>query len=242
MTTKCALAGLLLLLAVSLPAWSEVCLPLPDQAVYGAAYRTERESGRHAVKAETWRYWRRENRVAYEYPERGISEVWLRNKKGQLSFQRWFMHEERIIVYEFGDLRSVGKETQWQRVEQPFNLDELEQLKTAGQLKYHCLPAARYRGKRRDGDHVEVVRLQANGAIAAIAIDSINGSVKTRLTELKPAGEVAVFFASASDYRSTDFADVGDEEADPFISRLIAFGFVEHREQEGSIRYPEHKH
>ncbi len=36
------------------------------------------------------------------------------------------------------------------------------------------------------------------------------------------------FFAQRANYQSTDFADIGDNESDPFLIKMINLGFIDH--------------
>jgi hypothetical protein len=35
-----------------------------------------------------------------------------------------------------------------------------------------------------------------------------------------------------------DFADIGDNEADPFVAKMIRQGFVAHAHTDGNVSYP----
>ena len=40
--------------------------------------------------------------------------------------------------------------------------------------------------------------------------------------------KVQVEFAKWDNYQTTDYADIGDNESDPFLAKMINLGFVEH--------------
>ncbi len=48
------------------------------------------------------------------------------------------------------------------------------------------------------------------------------------LTEVNhDAKEVDRFFAQRSQYQTTDFADIGDDHSDPFLTKMVTLGFIE---------------
>lgn len=56
-----------------------------------------------------------------------------------------------------------------------------------------------------------------------------DGLTRVKLVDLKvDATTIRETFAARADYVSTDYADIGDNESDPFLRKMIRVGFVEH--------------
>lgn len=218
---------------------AEACLALPDKHSFGITYQTVHRRG-EKVATETWRYWKQGNKVAYQYPQRGISEVWYLYTNGQFGFERWFASQKRIISYEPGDLKSLGRHLRWRQVSQLVNEQDEKLLKRDGNTTFRCLAATRYKGKRKNGDNIEVIRLRDNNQVAQIKATSGVAAIQTILINFEQSEHADRFFAVSDHFPATDFSDIGDNEADPFLRQLITLGFVEHRKQEGAVHYPGH--
>lgn len=172
--------------------------------------------------------WRSPTQVAYEYPEQGVTDVWSKEVNGQISLVRGFDHYKRSIEYESIDLKGQQRQS-WQVIRHWVDLSNYKQRKgkqqvatepcyaTQDYVLYHAFSGLgvswlshwqlpqRFSAKR--GNRLVDYEL--------LKVDSLT------------ANSMSVF-GRIDDYASTDFADIGDNESDPFLAKMINMGFIEH--------------
>lgn len=176
---------------------------------------------RYDIHAGSQRYsvdfYRGADQVAWRRGE--VISVWTHRDQAA-SLLRVFPQYQRTIWYPAGDLRALGKEAQWRGVmgwPDPQSRD-YRMVGGSSSMVQGC-PAQEYQGS--DGGKVlwlDEVQLPARMADA--------GAV-WQLVSLQRVAR-ADTFGLWSQWQSTDFADVGDNESDPFLRRMISLGFVEH--------------
>ena len=67
------------------------------------------------------------------------------------------------------------------------------------------------------------------------------------LTNADYEADVSNFFAKRVDYQATDYADIGDDHTDPFLTKMVTQGFIEagasgFYDQHGRALKGEHNH
>lgn len=148
----------------------------------------------------------------------GVISIWRKGADGA-SLLRGFPDYQRSIWYPAGDLRALGKEARWQAVtgwprpeQAGFALADKDAAVVMGCTARH------YEKGSQSVLWAEEPELPAR---------MTEGDRRWQLESLQ--------WVAASDtfdrwrrWPSTDFADVGDNEADPFLRKMIALGFVEH--------------
>lgn len=216
--------ALILILSVTAQSWAlaageQGCLMPPDDPErFGARVRIV-EEGRGPVRE--WLYWRLPRRVAYEYPDRQWAELWYRLDGGQVSYQRRIDQHKRVINYSPATLRLLDDNQDWERQRQ---LVSLAGLTNQGSDLYRCQPVSRWQGEL-DGSPATVFWSDALG----MALRIQRGTTELLVTEFAEALATTGFFQRDRNYVDLDFADIGDNESDPFIRTMIAQGFIEHR-------------
>jgi len=200
------------------------CLEAPGADALVATYRSVSPG---SPKPQRWRYWRRGSKIAFEYPDRRIVEVWNRYASGELAFERWFEAANRAIVYTSGELRSVGRVGSWDAHTSILAPNVRERLDLAGTAQHRCLRVERLVGTIDDRQH-ELGWLAELELPARLRIRGPEGESRLELQALAGAEAAAEAFARGDALTRTDFADVGDQEADPVIRELITRGLVEH--------------
>ena len=193
-----------------------------DAEILGARYvQRVNVRGEAAVERE-WHYWRKPHLVAYEYPDNGISEVWYRTPNGRISLERRFDDYGRSIQYEPADLSMMSRADQWGELRATVVLDEFEPEAVSA-----CAGTQTFVRKRDEAESV-VQWLPGLHLPASITTVRDGRRTETELLSVTTAADAERFFAVGLEYDSMDYADIGDNEADPFIRQMIRLGFVEH--------------
>ncbi|MDF1638674.1 hypothetical protein [Alcanivorax jadensis] len=181
-------------------------------------------------------FYRFQDRVAWRQGE--VISVW-RKDADSASLLRVFPGHQRSIWYPTGDLRALGKEAQWQTV------TGWPQPEKAGFTPVNDSSVVVVQGcKAWQYEKAGQTVLWAEEP--ALPVRMSDGERRWQLVSLQqvPASET---FVRWEQWPSTDFADVGDNEADPFLRKMIALGFVEHGASgfysaEGEARQGGHHH
>lgn len=187
-------------------------VPEGEGQVLHARYQVFSEGGHHVVD-----FYRSDNQVAWQRGE--VISVWKKEAESA-SLLRAFSGYERSIWYPAGDLRALGKGASWQRVtgwpepkQAGFSPVEGDDAVVLG-----C-PAQAY----QKGEQSQVLWVEQVGVPARVA----DAAQQWQLVSIQQES-MRDTFDRWHTWPSTDFADVGDNEADPFLRKMIALGFVEH--------------
>lgn len=169
---------------------------------------------------QTWLLWREPDRVETRLPS-GDGEIWRRDTRGDVYYQRLFHPQRRLIEYTPVDLRALGAVRGWPRLTHLIDPALLGgELKRIGNATALGRPAVRYRGRVRGIQH-DVLWLVHERLPARMRIDYGDRTMTLRLGALYPIDQSPWARADTTAYLVTDYADIGDHEADPFLRRLL---------------------
>ena len=164
-------------------------------------------------------------------------ELW--NKQGE--YVRYFPNQQRSISYRKGDLLSLNMHFDYQQLSQIIvpstmplltavnSVQQAEQKRLPaipGTLNLACQPISHYQVEQHN-QQLKLAWLSELALPANISIMQGAQQVTYHLVELNPLTS-AEFSQHIANYRDMDFADVGDNESDPFIAKMIHQGFIEH--------------
>lgn len=168
-----------------------------------------------------WFMWRQPARVETRDGAGETGEVWRRANNGEVAYQRVFHREKRIIEYTEGDLRALDRSPDWRSVAHLIapsflkdRLNEGERLEILGR------PARRYTGMV-DGVALEVLWLEEEQIPAQVREIFKDQERLLLLKEIYPLNRSPWPYGQTADYEPTDYADIGDQEADPFLQYLL---------------------
>lgn len=204
-----------LLMVVLLGGWASLvsaqCLKGEGEVVH-ARYDVYAGDQRYSVD-----FYRGDNQVAWQRGE--VISVWT-HQGGAASLLRVFPQYQRTIWYPAGDLRALGKEASWSGVT--------------------GWPDPQGSGYQRVGEDVSLVQgcpakeYLGHGKMSVLWLEDVQLPARMagtgtvwQLVSLDVVSQASTFDLW-SGWESTDFADVGDNESDPFLRRMISLGFVEH--------------
>lgn len=163
--------------------------------------------------------------VAYQYKDQAISEYWHQQTNGAIALTRYFDNAQRAIEYQASEVNKVGSWQQINEIISPKLRAQMQLIASQGQgceleQEWHLT-----QGKQE----IHLVWLANVKLIKQLTIQSRHDSKTWQLQTLNHSiDEVSQQFAQWQRYQSTDYADIGDNESDPFFSKMINLGFVEH--------------
>ncbi len=198
-----------------------------DDKVLAANYQIESGDGR-VMHQQTMTLWRNHNQVAHEYSDSHITELWERLSNGMLRLERHFDEYQRGIEYHPLEINAGKGAYDW---------DVKSQL-ISDQLLAHMTKGTE---SGKGCDYVEVYSLQNadktvmlewmphQRLIKSYREESDHRVIQWRLSSTEyDEKKVSQAFIERAHYSTTDYADIGDNESDPFLLKMINLGHVEH--------------
>lgn len=172
-----------------------------------------------APRRQAWLFWREPTRVETRTADGG--ELWWRDARGSVFYQRLFHGQRRIVEYTPADLRALGTATDWARLTHLVDPKSFGvELKRVGATTVLGRPAMRYRGRVQGVGH-DVLWLTHERIPARMRIQYDDRTVTIRLKAVHPIERSPWPRANTAAYAITDYADVGDDEADPFLRGML---------------------
>jgi len=220
----------LVLSIISLPVTVQAgtsCDSPPD--VLGARFeQTVINSKTGATSARNMELWRDGDRVMFVYPDRGIAEQWERNGNGALHLTTWFDKDRQGIEYMPEDIGSQSDSKRWSEKWQLFPDTLLQKMQVKGESGHDC----KVTRKLMQASPVRTVKLEWLVAMKLpenYSVSTKNGTESWALKELvTDQKKIRQTFDQRSHYKTTDYIDIGDNEDDPFLRKMIHLGFVSH--------------
>jgi len=172
-------------------------------------------------------YYREGSRVAYEYPSAGMTEVWTKLPKNRVSLTRIFNNYQRSIEYDTIDLQMENRDSSWGSHKNfsfikniDYDLGQEEELN--GCKVWHYV---------KRGENLEINMYWDSKRDLLISFDLKENNVyKYRYQLLSLKQEEQGYIQKTLAYDATDYADIGDNESDPFFRKMISLGFIQHKE------------
>ncbi|WP_250657586.1 hypothetical protein [Alkalimarinus coralli] len=206
----------------------------------GAHYRittTENESGKQRVKAFT--LWRMADQVAHQYHGKGKTELWERAGNGKLRTVHYFDLYHRGIEYAPGEIRIAHTATDWQLKYQLLSDKFIETLTREASLVEDCEPLLQY-SKTAEGEKITLAWLPEQRLIKSYISERPFVTTTWELLDVvTDSDKVQGEFARRAEFQTTDYTDIGDNESDPFLMRMINLGHISHG---ASGFYDQHGH
>ncbi|WP_198264835.1 hypothetical protein [sulfur-oxidizing endosymbiont of Gigantopelta aegis] len=175
------------------------------------------------LNKQQWQFWRSKNRVEKSYQEaknmhKNEIEIWEKNAQ-DISFSHVFLEQQRIIEYNAGDLRSLGQVPNWDRVQHLISPELLNQLTKTASLKVLGYEASQYSGQIQGVD-LTVIWIDDLQLPAMIRQIKSNMTYSVHLLAIYPQEKSPWKRAEIEHFLTMDFADLGDNEADPIWASL----------------------
>lgn len=168
--------------------------------------------------------WRTESAVAYQSENSNVIDFWTSAPNDMLKLVRLFEGHKRGIEYE---AKHYGNKITWQNLFHKYAPNQLAAMKLEGSAGQGCNLIETYR-KTEQGQTVEVKWLPQYQIAKSIKVNASNNTLSWELVELTAnQDKVEQQFAKWDNYYLTDYVDIGDNESDPFLAKMINMGFVQ---------------
>lgn len=210
--TYCVAAAVLMLSPLGVAAECEV-----NADAIGAHYAISQPSG-HTTALQLWRLGDRALQVR---PEAKLADSYRSLSNGEVRRVRYFDAHQRAIEYD-------PEAADWSAKAQLLPAQALKKMQRIGSKGSGCKRIERYQRELADGQ-LTVWWNPALRLLLQLERRNSDGLTRIKLVDLKvDTTTIREAFAARADYVSTDYADIGDNESDPFLRKMIRVGFVEH--------------
>lgn len=171
--------------------------------------------------------YRLDNQVIHQYEHNNIGLWWTKTSHNRLMLNRFFDHEKRVIEYQADEITgSFDWHTKYQLINEEF-LTKMKLVKSTGEA-CNTEQVLTYQSAEATYQLVWLPNLKLIKSLKVSQAEQIISQwslVKYSLASDKAKEK----FTQLLDYKSTDYADIGDNENDTFLSSMINQGFVEHQ-------------
>ncbi|WP_233520526.1 hypothetical protein [Flocculibacter collagenilyticus] len=176
--------------------------------------------------------WRHNNVVAHQYPETAITESWQLLKHTSANTQlvkpvRYFDQHERAIEYQPGETLHGKKEKNWhyrQQLVSPSLLQQMTLVKSAG---IGCDLQQTYT-LTQPHHSITLVWQPALKLLVGYKVSTPHYREEWQLVSVSSEKKtISAFFNQLDHYQTTDYADIGDDHTDPFLTNMVNLGFIE---------------
>jgi hypothetical protein len=175
----------------------------------------------HDERSERLDVVRTRDRIEHRYLTRGITEVWSRDPRGELSHWKVFHQPKRSVHYTAGDLRTIEAEPSWEQLATLINPGERAKLKAKGSKRTPHGPATLLEGQL-DHQQARVLWNEAAGWAEEVVLGAGSKGKKYRLLSAEACSPNSCAPFETSSVREIEFADLGDMETDPFVRSFLA--------------------
>jgi len=217
------LAVFLILLSSAFSLFAQTCLLEKNTLL--AQYQVTIKHDKETLKTQDFTLYRHNSIVAYQYKEQGITELWQHYQENKVALNRYFDNQQRGIEYQPNELRAA---VNWQEKYQLISDEKIAQMTKITQVGNGCYQQSEYSLVQGDSK----IRLTWLANLKLVKrLQVVNGK-DVKIWQLNTLDheqtQVIDFLRQKDNYQSTDYADIGDHEADPFLAKMINQGFIEH--------------
>ncbi|QBG36916.1 hypothetical protein [Litorilituus sediminis] len=167
------------------------------------------------------------NQVVHMYPDSHYGDWWTKTANNRLMLNRFFPDNQRVIEYQADELSS---KISWQSKYQLLNSDFINNMVVVKETGTGC-EQSQQRALTQGDYSYQLTWLPKWSLVTSYQV--FRGDEKVAQWQLVNyqvnKKHIADYIAKLSDYRATDYADIGDNENDPFLAKMINQGFVEHK-------------
>ena len=193
-----------------------------------ASYEITRSHGNKQLQHLEMQLWRTEKHVAHYYPTTQITESWYLDSRQRIKPTRFFDAHKRAIEYQASETVHGKQEKDWSyrygMISEKLK-NNMTKVATSGK---GCEKQETYHLDNTKGS-IELIWLPELQLVKSFSMKKHNTTEIWTLNQFdQNKAEIDQFFAVRNDYQTTDFADIGDDHTDPFLTRMVTLGFIEH--------------
>lgn len=168
-----------------------------------------------------WRMWRSKTEVEIWQVGSRDGEVWMQDGAGGVMFKRIFHPERTEVVFTAMDLKVIGHPTDWNRcfslVSKAF-IDE--SLKPVGKETFLNEELECFEGEAQ-GARWRLLWNDKLQLVVQVRVENDKGTSLTKLAESHPLEKKPWQRLRERGYQAMDFSDLGDNDTDPTVQRLM---------------------
>lgn len=224
---------------VSLKLKAETCDITPTQLI--AKYQIKQLDHQGQLQKSRLDLYRYDHAVGHYFPEQNYGDWWTKSQSDQLMLMRYFPKYHRAIEYQAEDIKSkeVFKASFWQKKQQLIATSLLAKMnveQVTGQGCYQVeILSLKDKGKKYQVRWLPRLQLIER-------FDVSKGSkmlTSWRLQDIvNDEAHIQTYATNIHRYQTTDYADIGDNEQDPFLAKMIHQGFM----LKADTQTPHHEH
>lgn len=171
--------------------------------------------------------WRDDNKVAHQYPQTQITESWTLVRNTLIKPTRFFDAHQRAIEYQPGESVHGHVESDWPYRNQLVSDNFLSELTKTSESGSGCDLIQTFVKKSDDGN-ISIIWQPALKLLRSFTVSQGEREKHWELTSVSHNSVmIDAFFEQRMDYKSTDYADIGDDHTDPFLTKMVNQGFIE---------------
>jgi hypothetical protein len=197
------------------------------KAKYNISVQHKLHNTHNNIKDTTLVLWRKNNVVAHQYPSTQITEMWQKTNNRLIKPIRFFNAHNRAIEYQPGEVVHGKKETDWSYRNQLISdnlLKSMQEVKTHGEA---CEQVIQLVQKNKHSELL-IEWMPLLKLIKSFQFKGQHRQESWQLIELDTqAAKTEAYFDKLYTYQSTDYADIGDDHTDEFLTKMVTLGFVE---------------
>jgi hypothetical protein len=170
------------------------------------------------------------NEVAHQYPQTRITESWQLNHAEQIKSVRFFDKHARAIEYQPNEKVHGKTETDWSYRNQLISDSLLSKFTTTKVSNEDCnrLESKTYTNRQITMDLTWFSELRVVNTFSIKDSQSGTTLESWSLQSIQlSSDQIIPFFNTRHAYLATDFADIGDDHTDPFLTNMMNLGFIE---------------
>ena len=184
---------------------------------------SEQTTNNTLAQAQQFTLWRTPHQVAEQGSE--LVEVWQQLSNQQIRPIRYFQAHQRGIEYQPSEVQG---EQDWSTKYQLVSDDFIAKMTLKSEQGEGCEQLQNYQLVQGD-TKIELAWLVNKKLVSSMRISKPQLTQTLTLEKVKfDKAAVMQQFANWDSFQTTDYADIGDNEGDPFLAKMINLGFIEH--------------
>ncbi|HSG93693.1 MAG TPA: hypothetical protein VK999_08215 [Methylotenera sp.] len=204
---------------------AEECTQSPEHlaATYQFEKLTSGNSDKHILTL-----WRNGKRLAHENPEKRMTAIWEQGVDGRLRLVRSFDADNRGIEYQPSEVKVDDTEAYWAQLNHliaPAHFQSWPVIKSSGK---GCDLVQTYQLKS-EHETTQITWQPAVKLVISLSQKTDNHNIEWTLRKvIHDKKLIKRAFENWDGYFMTDYADIGDNESDPFLLKMMNLGHIEH--------------
>lgn len=216
---------LLIMLATISTVQAEECTESPEHlaATYQFKKMTSGNSEKHILTL-----WRNGQRLAHETPNKQMTSIWEQGVGGRLRLVRSFDADNRGIEYQPNEVKVDDTDAYWAQLNHllaPAHFQSWPIIISSGQ---GCDLVQTYQLKS-EHETTQITWQPALKLVISLSQKTGKHDIEWTLRKLiHDKNLINQAFKNWDSYHMTDYADIGDNESDPFLLKMMNLGHIEH--------------